>query len=70
MIKGQILSENSLNILIENLSLEEYTKVMGDISAKEDKLLEIDNYINRLLKTEYKLDLDAVLITIKSMLDI
>lgn len=67
-----MLSEKNLDILIKNLSLSEFASVSQELADRDEKLLKVDEaikYIDKILTTDMKVDLDAVLITIKSILE-
>lgn len=50
------MSEESKNILIENLSLKDYTKVTGDISKLEEDIRTGKEIINELTKENERLN--------------
>lgn len=74
----KILSDESLNILIMNLSLKDYAKVMQDISEKETELQDANESIiwwtNRFNAVErdnrnYKLKIDKIINELEKWLE-
>lgn len=63
--QGAKIKNQKREISILNKQLIHYQMTLVNVSKKHE---DINKYINRLLDTQRKLDLDAILITIKFML--